>query len=357
MTGVFEHPWLGALFGDPDMAVLWSPDTQLHHMLRFEAAWARALGQVGRIDEKLAEATARHILATAPDLSALAAGTARDGLPIPALVRLLKAGAPDPAAVHQGATSQDVLDTALALTLQATSTLLDQRLASLQATLETLDHRFGTNPLMGRTRMQAAMPIRVTDRLRPWITPLTAHRSRLARASQGVALLQFGGAAGDRAAMGTDAPDIAAYLAAALGLGNPPACWHASRDGLADYANTLSLITGTLAKMGQDIALMAQQGIDEINLAATGSSSAMPHKQNPILAELLVTLGRFNAVQISAMHHSLIHEQERSGTAWALEWMILPQMAQTTARALNAAVDLCHSVTHIGLRTAPPPET
>ncbi|MBQ0750031.1 MAG: 3-carboxy-cis,cis-muconate cycloisomerase [Roseovarius sp.] len=357
MTGVFDHPWLGALFGDPEIAALWSPQTQLNHMLRFEAAWSRALGHVGRIDAGTAEETARHILGITPDLTALATGTARDGLPIPALVSLLKATAPDPTAVHQGATSQDVLDTALALTLQATTTLLDQRLTALQSALETLDHRFGANPLMGRTRMQAAMPIRVRDRLRPWITPLAAHRTRLARATDGVALLQFGGAVGDRAAMGTDAPRIAAHLANALGLGNPPACWHATREGLAEYASTLSLISGTLAKLGQDVALMAQQGFDEIHLTGTGTSSAMPHKQNPILAELLVTLGRFNAVQVSALHHAVIHEQERSGTAWALEWMVLPHMAQATGRALTAASELCHAVTHIGLRTAPPPET
>jgi 3-carboxy-cis,cis-muconate cycloisomerase len=357
MTGVFDHPWLGALFGDPEIAALWSPQTQLNHMLRFEAAWSRALGHVGRIDANTAEETARHILGTTLDLTALATGTARDGLPIPALVRLLKANAPDPTAVHQGATSQDVMDTALALTLQATSALLDQRLAALHGALTDLDHRFGANPLMGRTRMQAAMPIHVRDRLRPWITPLAAHRTRLARATEGVALLQFGGAAGDRAAMGADAPRIAAHLANALGLGNPPACWHATRDGLADYASTLSLISGTLAKMGQDVTLMAQQGLEEIHLTGTGTSSAMPHKQNPILAELLVTLGRFNAVQVSGLHHALIHEQERSGAAWALEWMLLPQLAQATGRALTAALDLCHSMTHIGLRTVPPPET
>ncbi|MFQ3255327.1 MAG: 3-carboxy-cis,cis-muconate cycloisomerase, partial [Loktanella salsilacus] len=89
-------------------------------------------------------------------------------------------------------------------------------------------------------------------------------------------------------------------------------------------------------------------GIDEVTLKSGGGSSAMPHKQNPILAELLVTLARFNATQVSGMHHALIHEQERSGAAWALEWMILPQMAQTTARSLSAATQLCEKITSIG---------
>jgi 3-carboxy-cis,cis-muconate cycloisomerase len=74
----------------------------------------------------------------------------------------------------------------------------------------------------------------------------------------------------------------------------------------------------------------------------------MPHKQNPILAELLVTLARYNSVQLAGMHQALIHEQERSGAAWALEWMILPAMLHSTARGLRAAQELLAQVETIG---------
>ncbi len=93
---------------------------------------------------------------------------------------------------------------------------------------------------------------------------------------------------------------------------------------------------------------MSQQGIGEIRLSGTGVSSAMPHKQNPVRAELLVTLAAFNATQLAGVHHSLIHEQERSGAAWALEWMVLPSMLTTTGRALNVAVELCASIGDLG---------
>jgi len=120
------------------------------------------------------------------------------------------------------------------------------------------------------------------------------------------------------------------------------------RDGIVEYASLLSMISGTLGKIGQDIALMAQQGIGAIAISGGGTSSAMPHKNNPIAAELLVTLARFNSVQVSAMHHALIHEQERSGAAWALEWMVLPQMLMATARGLGACCSLSQSITRIG---------
>lgn len=98
----------------------------------------------------------------------------------------------------------------------------------------------------------------------------------------------------------------------------------------------------------ESIALMAQQGVDAIALSGGGGSSAMPHKSNPVLAELLITLARFNATQLSAMHHSLVHEQERSGAAWMLEWMVLPQMAMATGSATLAAKDLCKKIRQIG---------
>lgn len=236
----------------------------------------------------------------------------------------------------------------MALTLRGVTDLVQTRLRQLEAELLRLEGSFGANALMGRTRMQAALPIAVADRMRPWRLPLLDHRERFEQIRQKTERVQIGGVAGDRAALGADGAAMAVHVAQALGLGNPPHAWHAMRDGLVDYAGALSVVTGTLGKMGQDICLMSQQGIDEIALSGGGGSSAMPHKQNPVLAELLVKLARFNAVQVSGLHHSLIHEQERSGAAWALEWMLLPQMCMATCRSLGAAITLCQQVTTIG---------
>ncbi|TBN41837.1 3-carboxy-cis,cis-muconate cycloisomerase [Paracoccus subflavus] len=351
MTDVFDHPWLGGLFADPDMAALWSPDAQLSGMRAFEAAFSRALGRAGLADH--AEAAARTIEGMDVDMDDLRAGTGQDGVVVPRLVRQMKAQAGNVAgSVHKGATSQDVIDTATAIAMRDTLTLIDARLGALTDALQALDARFGTCPLMGRTRMQAATEITVADRVAPWLLPLSDHRARLAAARPRVARLQLGGASGDRADLGDRADAVGADMAAALGLENPPRAWHAMRDGVAEFAGLLSLVSGTLGKMGQDIALMAQQGIGEISLSGGGASSAMAHKQNPVLAELLVTLARFNAGQLALMHQALIHEQERSGAAWALEWMVLPQMAQATGRALTAAITLAGQVQRIGSPTA-----
>lgn len=349
MTGVFDHPWLGGLFGDADAATLWSPERQISHMLRFEAAFTRALGSVGTVPAATADMVAAQIETFAPDHQALRDGTERDGVVVPDLVRQLKVAISDsPNAIHTGTTSQDVIDTALALTVKEFNDLLDLRLQALIASLSDLADRFGGEELMGRTRMQAAVAITVGDRLRTWSEPLGRHRARLADIRPDVECLQLGGAAGNRATLGANGAAVAAHMADALGLNNPASARHPMRDSLGDYANLLSLISGTIGKMGQDVCLMAQQGVDEITLQGGGGSSAMPHKQNPVLAELLVTLARFNATQVGGMHHALVHEQERSGAAWALEWMILPQMAQTTARSLSAAHELGASIARLG---------
>lgn len=349
MISVFNGGWMQGLFGDAEAGALWSAEAQMGHYLAFESAWSRALGEVGLVAPDSAERAARLIEGFTPDLARLRADTARDGLPVPGLVRQLKTAAGlDAEALHRGATSQDVMDTGLSLTLKPLTDLLLTRLARLRGALGLLSDRFGAATMMGRTRMQAALPISAGHRIASWMTPLEEHAARLTRLRRMTERLQLGGAVGTRDGLGDKGPAMATFMADALGLENPARPWHTDRSGLADYGNALALITGTLGKMGQDICLMAQQGVDEIALAGGGGSSAMPHKANPILAELLVTLARFNATQLAGLHQAMVHEQERSGSAWALEWMILPPMSMACARALGAAETLCQSVERIG---------
>ncbi|WP_439122782.1 3-carboxy-cis,cis-muconate cycloisomerase [Marivita sp.] len=347
MTGIFDHPWLSGLFADDEIAELWSAESQLAHMMAFEASWSRHGHLAGLWSEADGAAAASAILAVrlAPD--ALRKGTGQDGVCVPALVRLLKdqTGA---TAIHKGATSQDVIDTATVMSLIPSLDLIDKRLERVASELHAIETRFGERPLMGRTRMQAAMPITVADRIRTWRLPLLAHRDRLAQMRPRIGQVQIGGATGDRAVLGHGVDAFCDAVAKDLDLSTTPHSWHAMRDGMAEAASLLSLITGTLGKMGQDICLMAQQGIDEVTIEGGGGSSAMPHKQNPVQAELLVTLARFNAVQVSGMHHALIHEQERSGAAWSLEWMLLPQMVKAAGRALSVASTLASQVVEIG---------
>lgn len=344
----FEHPFLSGLFGDSEIVELFSARADIDAMVRFERALAEAEAGTGLIPEDVAETIVSRLADFAADMTALRHGVAKDGVVVPELVRQMRAAVASPAAekVHFGATSQDVIDTSLMLRLKAAAEIIATRLGHLIDTLGDITSRDGHNPLTGYTRMQAAIGITVADRAASWIAPLERHLLRLETFSQNGFALQFGGAAGTLEKLGDHAAAVRTDLAKRLGLADRPQ-WQSQRDGIAEFGNLLSLITGALGKFGQDIALMAELGA-EIRLSGGGGSSAMPHKQNPVNAETLVTLARFNAVQISALHQSLVHEQERSGAGWMLEWMTLPQMVTATGACLLIGERLAGQIDRLG---------
>jgi 3-carboxy-cis,cis-muconate cycloisomerase len=338
----FDHPLLGALLGDPDIAAFFTVEADLAAMLDFETALAATQASLGLIPREAAEAIGEARARFVPDLDNLAAGVARDGVVAPTLVAQLRAAIGEPHAkhLHRGATSQDVIDTSLTIRLKGVCDLLDRRLAALIAELDVIEARDGAAALMGRTRMQRALPISARDKLRAWRAPLIRHRARLAELRPRLLVLQFGGAVGTRRDLDGKGDAVAADLAHRLGLGDAP-CWHVERDGTGEFAGWLGLVCGSLGKIGQDCALMAQNEIAEIRLAGGGASSAMAHKVNPVGAEVLVTLARFAAGQVGTLHQALIAENERSGAAWTLEWLTLPPLASATGAALRHAAALC----------------
>ena len=349
-ASITDNACFSPLFADAEVAKIFSSDMLIDRMIDYEFALTSALKKAGDIDAKLGSSALTAIRTFKPDIAAIGQASLVDGLPVPEFVRQLKAHVgPDlTSAVHVGGTSQDLLDTALVLTLRDLSEELSKRITSIIDRLQALDKAQGSQPLMGRTRMQAALPITVSDRLMTWIEPLKRHLDRLTELRPRVEQLQFGGPVGLRDVSGGHGDEIASEIALFFELTCPDHAWHTMRDGVVEYAGWLSLVTGSLGKTGQDICLMAQQGIDEISFSGGGSSSAMPHKQNPILAETLVAFARFNAVQLSGMHHALVHEQERSGTAWTLEMMCLPLMAETTGKATAIAGQLIDQIERIG---------
>ncbi|SDR48376.1 3-carboxy-cis,cis-muconate cycloisomerase [Pseudovibrio sp. Tun.PSC04-5.I4] len=349
-VSLFLDPIWGGLFGDEEVQNAFSPETTLAHYLAYEVALTNALCESAIISNEARDGIVAGCKCFQPDVAGLRAGTAIDGLPIPAFIKQLKAhiGAPHASDCHKTSTSQDVMDTALALSLKHVSAIFSKRLTAVIAALKALNDANAAHALMGRTRMQAALPITATDRILTWIEPLKRHQIRLERAATQVAILQMGGPVGTNSAQAAHGDVIVSQMAQELGLGVPDRSWHTQRDGLAEFAGVLSMISGNLGKIGTDIALMAQQGIDEVKLRGGGSSSAMPHKQNPIKAELLVTLARYNAAQVSVMHGALVHEQERSGASWAVEWMVLPGMCMTTGCGLATALELFQQIEWIG---------
>lgn len=346
----FDHPFLAGLLGDSELDTHFTAEAELAAMIRFEVALAEAEAETGVVPADAARAIADRLAGFTADIGDLARGTARDGVVVPALVKEMRAavGEVHGAHVHFGATSQDVVDTALALRLRPVLAILEDRLDAIVARLDAIARAQGSTEMMAHTRMQAAIPVTAARKIESWRAPLVRHKARFVAVREGCLVLQFAGAAGTLDKLGEAGPAVRKRLAALLDLAEPDHARHSERDGQAVLAGWLSLVTGSLGKLGQDIALMAQNEVGEVELSGGGGSSAMPHKQNPVRAETLVALARFNATQIAGMHHALVHEQERSGAAWALEWMILPQMVVATGAALRIGGELLEAVERIG---------
>lgn len=332
---------------DPEIARICSPESLVRQMLAFEIGLATAQGQLGIIPAD----AARTIAETLADITilpeSLTKGTLKNGVPTIPLLALVKTHLPDSAKnhVHVGATSQDVMDTAQVLIIRAVITVLETRIGQLLNNLDKLQTRYGHVPMMGRTRTQQAMPITFGQKVDSWHQPLVRHLERLAQLKPRLLLVQLGGAVGNNSALGDQAEAVAQALATELGLGYSTP-WHTQRDGFAEFTNWLALLTGTLGKFGQDMLIMAQTEIGEVveNVNGGGKSSAMPHKDNPVLSEALVVLARQNAQFAGLQLQSLVHGNERDATAWMLEWENLPRMMVNAGTALNHAVSITQTM-------------
>lgn len=343
VTNSFARDVFGDLLCDEAVAGAFSAAAFTDRMLSFEAAWTGALADVGAVSGRDAEAAMAAIKSFRQ--THFHAGSLADGVPVPGLVRALRFGLDQAAAraIHTGATSQDVIDSAMALTLIAVHGEIRDRLARISHLLEELRLRHGKKPLMARTRMQAAMPATADLRIAAWRRAIDGQIARAGAARAEIATVQIGGPIGRRDAPPGQASEVARRVADALGLTLGPV-WHTDRSGPVSFGHWLTLVSGTLGKIGQDIALMAQQGVDEIALRGGGGSSSMPEKQNPVAAEAMVALARFTAVQQATLAQAMIHEQERSGAAWMLEWLTLPAMAEATGASLNHCLTLLERI-------------
>jgi 3-carboxy-cis,cis-muconate cycloisomerase len=330
---------LDPLLVDAEVAGLLGDGRLARAMVEVERALARVEGRLGVVDAAAAARIDGALAGFEPDLDDLARGTASAGVPVPALVAQLRRAVGGDAAtfVHWGATSQDVVDTALVLRLREVLAVLDARLAGLIEALARLAEAHRDTPTVARTRFQQALPTTFGLKVAGWLAPLPRHRERLGQLGPRLLAVQLGGAAGNLAALGGRGVEVMEALARELGLACPAMPWHSQRDALGELASWLALVSGSLGKMGLDVLLMAQNEVGEVREAEGGGSSTMPQKSNPVLAEALVALARRNAALVGAMHEAALHAQERDGAAWQLEWATLPAMASTTAAALSHA--------------------
>lgn len=323
----------------PEMLAVFGDEALLKAALAFEAQLALAQGELGLIPQADAEAIAAAC-AQSFDIAELAEAAAHAGtLAIPLVERLRARVSPSEAAarVHKGATSQDLADTALMLQARDGAVLVRRDAARLAVALAALARAHKATPMLGRTLLQAALPITFGLKVSTWLSGVSAASDRFERETSAIRL-QFGGATGSRAGLGGQGGALAEQLGARLGLA-PALPWHAERQGLAGLASSLAILTGAVGKIAGDIALMAQVEVGEAfepRQAGRGGSSAMAHKRNPTGCQVALSAA-IRAPHLAATIVSALPQQHERGLGgWQAEAPVLADLFQLAHGALAA---------------------
>lgn len=336
------------LLGDDETARLFGDAAEVRGMLLVWGALARVQGGLGVIPADAAAFIDRAAQEVQIDPAALAAETARNGVPVPALVTAFRKAAGAPGLMqhlHWGTTSQDIMDTALALRLRRVLALWDARLGAVLDRLAALADRHADLPMAARTYGQNATPTGFGAVVAGWGWPLLEWQAALPGLRATLLRVSLSGAAGTLSAMGPLGPAVRAELALALGLADPGHSWHSDRSGIAHLAGFMAGLAGSLGKLGEDLLLLTQTGLAEVALGPGGASSTMPQKQNPVAPSVLVALARQVIGLAPILQGAALHRQQRDGAAWFTEWLVLPQMCVSVGRMLQVTVDMLGDLT------------
>lgn len=328
------------LFGSAAMRQVFADEALVQRWLDVEAALARAEARLGLIPQAAADEITRQARVENLDLEALGREIMATVHPIVPLVRALEAVCEDDAGqyAHWGATTQDIMDTAVVLQLEAAYEIIEGQLAGLADALAELTARHRATPMAGRTHGQHAVPVTFGFKTAVWLAEVDRHRERLAQSRPRVLVGQFSGAAGSLASVGEQGIEVQRLLLEELGLGVPVIAWHTARDGFAELACVLGLIAGTAAKIANEVIALGKTEVLEVqepwHKGKVGSST-MPHKRNPMLSESVVGMAKIARSGVPLLLDLMVAEHERDMRSWHAEWEALPELCIVTSGALE----------------------
>ena len=334
-----------AFTSTPEMAAAVDDSALVRHMLAVEAALARASAAHGLVPAGAAEEIAAACTSVRPDHDELRRGVIGSATPVIALVGAVRAVLPPDVAahVHRGATTQDVVDTAVVLALRDALSLLGAALADAASAAASLAARYRDTVLAGRTLLQQASPTTFGLKAAGWAVELHDAAGRIAAARDDRLSVQLGGAVGTLAALGPDALAIADGFADELGVRRSPLPWHTRRDRIIDVAAAVATGAAACEKVAFDVILLAQTEVGEVRerpIDGGGGSSTLPHKRNAAGSVGVRVAARRALDGAGALVAHPPHEHERAAGAWQLEWATLRDLllAAHAAATRTAAV-------------------
>ena len=328
-------------FGTPRMREIFSDRAFIARCVDVEVALARAEARCGVIPSDAAEQIAQKCNAAALDFDLLRHETENVGYPILPLVhQLAKQCGEAGRYVHWGATTQDIMDTAVILQVREGLQVVGEDIAALQTILAGLSTKYRDTPMAGRTHLQHALPVTFGYKTSIWLAMMDRHAERVEQIKPRLLTGQFAGAAGTLASLGDKGLEVQQAFCDELGLSVPKSTWHVARDSLAEALNLLGLITGTLGKIALDIMIMASSEFAEVYepfVKGRGASSTMPQKRNPISSEVMLAASKAVRQHAGLMLDAMVQDFERATGPWHAEWIAVPESFVLTAGALHQA--------------------
>ncbi|MGO9289101.1 MAG: 3-carboxy-cis,cis-muconate cycloisomerase [Polyangia bacterium] len=328
-------------FGTAKMREIFSDGALIQRFIDTEVALAKAEASVGVIPADAAKVIARELSIERIDFDHMRHETDIVGYPILPLVHQLAEMCGEAGRyVHWGATTQDIMDTAVALQVRDALDVVEADIRELRKILADLAQRHRDTPMAGRTHLQHAVPVTFGYKVVIWLAMFDRHQQRLAELRPRVSLVQFAGAAGTLASLGDKGFAVQQAMAEELKLGVPATTWHVARDGFAETVNLLAIVTGSLGKIALDIMIMASTEFAEVYepfVKGRGGSSTMPQKRNPISSELMLAAAKVVRQHAGLMVDAMIHDFERATGPWHAEWIAIPESFILTAGALHQA--------------------
>ena len=333
-------------------AHLWATD-ETHALFDERARWqqwldilvalAAAQADLAVVPPSSAETIAELARVDNLDLDYLAEETRRTAHSTLGLIRALQRILPDDVAEHvyYGATVQDLTDTWFALTMRDVGDLLDRDVRRLVGAVTSLAAGHERTVMPGRTHAQPGAPISFAFKLATWADELGRHRERLHEGRPRWSTVQLGGAVGTLGFYGEVGPALRARFAERLGLADPGIAWFTSRDRISEFAAVMTGITGTLARVGNEVMELQRPEIGELREAVpvdVVGSIMMPHKRNPESSEHLDTLARLTRAHALVLLEGQVQIHERDGRAWKAEWVALPEVCLLTSASLRLAI-------------------
>ncbi|KAH7348099.1 adenylosuccinate lyase [Pyrenochaeta sp. MPI-SDFR-AT-0127] len=319
------------LFGTQEIRDVFSDEAYVQRLIETEAGLARAESKLGVIPEHVGDALTRHLADVKIDFERLSDETEIVGYPVLPLINQLAEQTPKDLSgyIHWGATTQDIMDDASILQIREGLRIVKRQLHRLISTLRGLSEKHRDTPMAGRTHLQHALPCTFGYKCAVYLSSLVRHADRLEELEKRCLLVQFGGAAGTLASLGSDVGlQVRAQLAVELDLQDPPITWHVARDNIAEVLNFLALVGGSLGKIAFDIILMSSNEMGEVSepfVPHRGASSTMPQKRNPISGELVLAASKLLRSNASLGLDAMVVDFERASGPWHLEWVAIPE--------------------------------